>query len=446
MQFKEAIETFKQVEAAKGKIEKENLIRENKDNKLFGQMLYFLYNDMITTGIAIKKFDKESDLKPNIDLANIREAMKYVMDNNTGREQVVVNLKHFISSFGEETQTFLKAFFTKTYKCGVTSSTINKAFDKKFIPVFGVMLAHPYEKHAAKLKGKKFFLTRKLDGHRMVAIVNMNKFKVSFYTRKGKKLEGFDELETNILNFVNVNKLDTMERFKNGIVIDGEALLTDRKDMDETEWFQATGKELKKKGLKSGVSLHAFEIIPADEFKNDESEDVYEDRRHWCEELTYPDDLSVQLVEKVYEGGDVEKVEELLNSIAIPGGWEGLMVNMASAKYVTKRSAGLLKVKKFKYADIEVIDVYEGEKGKKNEGLMGGVVCRFKDFTVDIGSGWTDKQRIDFWSQPELIIGKIIEIQYQGETTNDDGGKGLRFPTVQRIRMDKTVDDVSYES
>lgn len=447
MNFKESVDIFEQIKAAKGKKEKEDIIRNNKDNKLFGQMLYFLYNDMITTGIAIKKFDKKSALEPTIDLATVQEAMKYVMDNNTGKDQVIVNLKHFISSLSLDHQEFLKAFFTKTYRCGATAGTINKAYGRQFIPVFGVMLANSFEKHAAKVKGRKFFLTRKLDGHRMVAVVNLKKYKVSFFTRKGKRIEGMTELESNILNFVNENKLDTLVRFETGVVLDGEALITDQGDMDETAWFKATGKELKKKGEKKGLSLHCFEIISVAEFKEGKSVLTYENRRKFYEEyFQFPENNTIQLVEKIYEGEDVSMVNHYLEKVAIPSGWEGLMVNLADEFYETKRTSSLLKVKKFKYADIEVIGVYEGEKGKQFEGMMGGVICRFKDFTADIGSGWSIKQRKDFWDNPHLVIGKIIEVQYQGETTNAEGGNGIRFGTFQRFRDDKTVDDISYES
>lgn len=442
--LKEACDIFKEIEAAKGK-EKEVVVRNNKSNLLFRQMLYFLYNDMFTTGIAIKKIEKDIALEPSIDLANIQEAMKYIYQNNTGKDQVVANLQRFINSFDKNNDYhgFLISFFSKTYKCGITANTINKAFDKEFIPVFKVMLAHPLEKHASKIEGEHFYLTRKLDGHRMIAIVDLKKFKVSFYTRKGKPVLGLNELETDILNFVNINRLADISQFESGIVLDGEALLINPDNLPEAELFKQTTKELKKLSDKKNIVFHMFDCLSADEFKEGKSNDCYGDRRKWMEESEYTE--LVTLVEKIYEGSDPGVIPDFATE-AVAKGWEGLMLNISKGLYETKRSSNLLKVKEFKYADVEVIGTYEGEKGKRLEGIMGGATVQFKDFTVDIGSGWSDEQRKQYTENPDELIGTIIEVRYFEETSNAKGGKGLRFPTLSRLRPDKTVEDISYES
>ena len=58
----------------------------------------------------------------------------------------------------------------------------------------------------------------------------------------------------------------------------------------------------------------------------------------------------------------------LLEEVESQGG-EGLMINL-NGKYECKRTKQLLKVKTFNSADVLVVGVYEGEKGKEFEGCF----------------------------------------------------------------------------
>lgn len=117
------------------------------------------------------------------------------------------------------------------------------------------------------------------------------------------------------------------------------------------------------------------------------------------------------------------------------------MLNYAYAPYELKRTNTLLKVKKFQTADLRVIDYFEGEGSLK--GMLGGFVVEYKGNTLGVGSGFKQSERIDFWDNREDYIGKIIEIQYFEETTNQkDNTLSLRFPTFKRVRDDKN--EISY--
>ena len=125
------------------------------------------------------------------------------------------------------------------------------------------------------------------------------------------------------------------------------------------------------------------------------------------------------------------------------------MINLDTS-YKTKRHAGLLKVKEFYTDDLLVTGVYEGEKGSKYEGLLGGVYVDYKGNVVKVGSGFSDKEREEFFNDKDLIIGKVIEVQYFEETENQkDDGLSLRFPTYKQvykmIRDDKDIEDVNIE-
>ena len=413
-------------------------------------MANLLFNDMITTGIAIKKFEKETDVPSASLFYDVIDLINYVTEENTGSAHVVESIKmSTVPYLSKEDQEFMKQLFTKTFKCGATLKTINKALGYEFIPEFSCQLAHPYEKHANKLNGKSFTVTRKLDGYRLQCLVDIKNSSVKFFTRKGKPILGLDQLDNEVWKFITINKFDEDQFFlENGLYLDGEAVLIDPTgQLSETELFQATSKVMRTDGEKVNVKFSLFDYMSAKEFMKDKISILpYHERRSNLEDMSYDGLNLIDLVEKVYQGEDTNEINRLMKEVSAPNGWEGLMINIDDAKYQCKRTANLLKVKAFYYADIPVIDIYEGDRGKKYEDMMGGAVCQFKDFTIDIGSGWTDEQRKEYWSDPSRLIGQMIEIQYQGETINEKGGSGLRFPTLQRLRPDKTVDDTSYET
>lgn len=102
------------------------------------------------------------------------------------------------------------------------------------------------------------------------------------------------------------------------------------------------------------------------------------------------------------------------------------MLRKPESKYEGKRSATLLKVKKFFDVDVKVIGHQKGT-GKYKD-VMGALNVEDKQgVKFKVGTGFTDKERDD---PPK--IGAIIEVKYQ-ERTNDGS---YRFPSFKRVRTD----------
>ena len=74
-----------------------------------------------------------------------------------------------------------------------------------------------------------------------------------------------------------------------------------------------------------------------------------------------------------------------------------------------------------------ITGVYEGTRQFK--GMLGGV---YVEDDLKVGSGFSVKQRKDWWNNPKLIIGKMITIKAKG--VNRHGR--LRQPVFKGIRWD----------
>jgi len=124
--------------------------------------------------------------------------------------------------------------------------------------------------------------------------------------------------------------------------------------------------------------------------------------------------------------------------MAADNNWEGFMLRK-DTEYEGKRSKNLLKVKSFYDAEYTVIDADFGSMSVVRDGkeaqeiMLSQVWIEHKGHKVKVGSGFSQEQRIKYFSINESIIGKTITVQYFEETSNDKGGISLRFPTVKHI-------------
>jgi DNA ligase-1 len=112
------------------------------------------------------------------------------------------------------------------------------------------------------------------------------------------------------------------------------------------------------------------------------------------------------------------------------------MIKDSHSSYECKRSHAWLKLKPFIDVSLEVINVEEGTG--RNQGRLGALVCSGSDdgkfITVNVGSGFSDSDRDNFWVNRSNIIGQIVEIRADAITLNQDGTYSLRFPRFLRFR------------
>jgi DNA ligase-1 len=422
---------------------KEAILRDKKnvnDNN-FLEVLKFVYNPFVVTGISTKKINKKVKVptKANVEdlemFPDITKLMNYLKKKNTGTDYDLYVVHEFLNHCRtDKERKLIKDIVTKNLKVGITEKTVNKVYGKGTIPSFGVMLAEAYEKKESKVNGK-FHLTIKIDGNRCVAIKDNDE--VKFFSRKGQEIEGLNDLASQF------------KLLPNNYVFDGELLLKNDDNLPSDKLFRATQKIVRKDGEKKDLEFYMFDALPLSDFKCGESKKTYEQRRNTMDVIFEQKLVSIKekrliwILPVLYAGED-KKVISLFMTKVEKEGFEGLMLNISSEKYVTKRTSALLKIKTFNTFDGVIMGVYEGTG--KNEGKLGGIVITYKDLLVRVGSGFSDKERKLYWNNPDEIIGRVGEVSYFEESENQKGGKDLRFATWKGLRLDKGVDDVNYDS
>ena len=403
-----------EITATSGRNDKEQILLREKDNHLFKEVLKFLYDDYITTGLSDKKLQKKVKVSNEQPVNCI---MEYLKENNTGSDRDIVVTQTFIRNQPEELQELYKAIVTKNLKIGVTSNTFSKVYGKDFIKTFKVMLASKYQDHEDKVK--EFIATTKLDGCRCVMI--KHKGKVEFFTRQGKTINGLVEIIAE-------------SEFIPDMVYDGELVLRNDNNLNSTDLFRKTMKVVRKDGIKKNVEFHVFDTLPFDEFQDGKSKKGAKERKEDLHHILDTTALNyIKEVPVLYEGNDKEQVQVLLEQMESEGK-EGIMINLTNSKYECKRTRGLLKVKSMQIVDLKIVGFEIGKN--KNADRLGKLIVDYKGNNVGVGGGFSDQERIELWSNQEKYLGRVCEVQFFEESTNqtDEGAISLRFPVFKRLR------------
>ena len=331
-------------------------------------------------------------------------------------------------ALGASTQSqwndWYRRILIKDLRCGVSEKTINKV-KKNSVPVFECMLAHDGANHEKKIVGKKL-LEPKLDGVRVLTVIDADNRTVVQYTRNGKVLENFSHITEGLLAHI--------DNFERSFVLDGEIVSTS---------FQALMKQVHRKdNVKADDAvLMLFDILPLSEFKKGKSVLGQRRRSKFLENFRATFDLVgnigiVPQTEVDLEDFTGELLFKEFNKQAIADGYEGIMIKDVDAPYECKRSASWLKQKPFIEVSLEVTNVEEGTG--RNEGRLGALVCSGvddgKQILVNCGSGFSDSDRSEFWDSRDSLPGQIVEVRADAVTQNQDGTYSLRFPRFKGFR------------
>jgi DNA ligase-1 len=331
----------------------------------------------------------------------------------------------------EQWNGWYRRILIKDMRAGFGEKSVNSVAKKLkkpeySVPVFEVMLAHDGANHEAKITGKKL-VEPKLDGVRVLTVVDYESRTVTQYTRNGKEL----------VNFPHIVKAfeDNLDNFARSYVFDGEVVSSSFQDL-------MTQVHRKSDVQAEDARLMLFDVVPLVEFKRGESVMAQRRRTAFLKEnfsKIFADSGCIELVPQREFDLDVltDEIEfRDYNKEMVEAGYEGIMIKDPNGKWEGKRSTAWLKQKPFIEVSLAVVAVEEGTG--RNEGRLGALICEGEDdgktIAVNVGSGLTDSQRKEFWADTGSLIGQVIEVRADAVTQNQDGSYSLRFPRFQRFR------------
>lgn len=293
-------------------------------------------------------------------------------------------------------QGLLAKVINKDLRWGMQATSINKAFPG-LIPVFPVQLAKPYEENRLAFP---CLISPKIDGLRCVYLDGVLR------TRYGNKLIGLDHIADYIR--------DTWPSVRR---LDGELTV-------EGKLFDELSGNLRSFKKSDDAIYHVFDVFGADEGLPQYRRLALLTGLFQLQQpkfLTPVEHLTITSEQQAFEC--YSQYREL--------GFEGAILKNPDALEVAGRTWDWCKLKPKDTADCLVKDVEVGSGKYSN--AVGRLVVDFRGKECRVGGGLSDSQRENWWMDPNLIVGKTVEVEYMEITPSG----ALRHPRLKVVRGDK---------
>ncbi|MCL2227974.1 MAG: hypothetical protein FWB97_10200 [Oscillospiraceae bacterium] len=399
---------------------KRDILIENSGNEHLLKLLDYLLNPFLITGISGKKVAKNTEKQPTISFDSFTALMEYLYENNTGSDEIIANIRQFLSSAPQDLCDFYTSIITKSAKIGCDIKSVNKALGKEFIPQWEVQQSYNIEKSPIK-ENEWFSLSQKLNG------VRGTFYEGKIISRQGKEFVGLTHI---------TDEISRLLPDADDWVLDGELVRLNTEALPDNENFRiGTGLLSQDDADKQCMQFIVFDLLPKNEFIEGESALAYKERLAELMELGQEASKlalrSVKPVDILYTGDDAAMIDHYLDKM-VAEDKEGLMLNR-DKKYYRKRHNGILKVKRFYTVDLRITATEAGSG--RLLGRLGAFVVDYKGNPLNVGSGMTDQQREEFWELRDELIGRILEVKYKEESRDKKtGAYSLQFPIFVSLR------------
>ena len=392
----------------------------------------------------IKKYDKnwgENYLYGNVltideHYSVFHDMLEVLNSRETTGNNAIALVEETIARFIVEDRPILHAILDRNLKIGIAMDSFNKVSENAIAKV-ECALAYNLDKvkNVNPIDGT-YFASRKLDGVRCITIVDTEAQTVTPLSRQGKAFTTLDHLTAPLLEMCN--------EYIGKFVFDGELCAV---DADGNEDFSKAVQKVTKKGVQAtDIKYCIFDMIPYEVYLAEEDNRgvnfPFSERYKRLTELyyghTYDSDIvsciTILEQERILEQSQFDAWTQKVADF----GWEGFMLRK-DVNYKGGRTKDLIKVKKFQDAEYIVEGVKNGtavynEGGMKEYDIVSAIIINHKGNLVQVGSGLSKEQRLAWFKDPSLIIGKTVTVQYFEESKNKNDDKlSLRFPVLKYV-------------
>ena len=413
--LKNVYEILEKITAEPKRLEKEKIIQSNLAAANFKEVVFFALD--YTKMYNITQLNEVSKGKKKYKVADIFKYLDYLSNKSGTSDNEKLELSTLAYSIDPETVDVVNRIVQKDLRCGASVKTFKKFFPE--LPYFEMMTCKAdvniFLKNSKKLN-TDVFISDKKDGVRTWGRVG------KYISRSGLEYHNFNIFNNEIFTLINFLK----ERYNvpDDVFLDGEVTV-EGGNFQEVMRNVRTLEENQDEDNPVNYIYNIFDIVLLDKTLKERIkmlEDVF--NNHGFLHLRL---LKHRLIKQKRISAAV--FEKEMNN-AVQRGEEGIVVKMADSPYELKeRSKYWLKMKPTETYDLLVVGKFNGQGRLK--GTLGGLVVKFNDQKVKVGSGYTDEERQLFMThQP-----KIIEVKCKGIT---EDGK-LREPIFVRIRDDKST-------
>lgn len=314
-----------------------------------------------------------------------------------------------------------KALLKKAIGVGV--KIVNKAFEERFIPECNVMLMSEWKEPLDKLN-YPIYVQRKYDGFRCIYTPN-----VGFIGRSGKPLAN-----RNIpLHFNMGSVVSTKGNVCNDLncVFDGEAY-SHQRDFNEIASILSS----EDKQIPDDIKFYIFNIIPIEAWGKQVCTDSYTDQLQLFITLEYMLLGSKNITfMQTFVCKNARDLKELYQSF-LAEGYEGAIARAINFCYCWKRATAksqtIFKLKPKDHIDAKIIGGFEGQGNMT--GMLGGLYIELENgIKLKVGSGFSEKERVEYWKEKDNLIEEWVRVSYTEKTP--DGS--LRFPVFNSLRDSK---------
>lgn len=413
--LKNVYEILEKITKEPRRLEKENIIKENMAAANFKKVVFLALD--YTKVFHVSKIDpktEEKSEKPSV------KKLFSMLDKLSSKSGATDKEKEDISkmawSLDDETAEVLNRILQKDLKCGASLKTFRKIFPE--IPHFEVMTCRSDLRIFLNLVEKSksdVFISDKKDGVRTWGKT------YQYISRSGKEYNNFwiFDNELKVLS----EYLHSKYGLSKDIYFDGEVTVKNgnfQEVMRNVRTFEDNQEN------EPEYLYNIFDIVLLDKtqlkFRMAMLEDAF--NVHEFENLKLVKHV------KVSNGLASAAVFEKHMNSAVKRGEEGIVVKLADSPYELKeKSKYWLKMKPTETYDLLVVGKFSGKGRLKN--TLGGLIVKYNDVEVKVGSGYSDEERELFMKNPP----SIIEVKCKGET--EDGS--LREPIFVRVRDDKST-------